>query len=92
MPTSSTTAPTAALTTLACYRSLDGGRMFTSTGGIPDPPGRAVPMQTGPSTHRDSGPPSGETSRIRPRVDLAERMLPAKLRADQPAGYGTPNS
>ncbi len=28
-------------TTLACYRSLDGGRMFTSTGGIPDPPGRA---------------------------------------------------
>jgi hypothetical protein len=28
-------------TTLACYKSLDGGRTFHPTGGIPDPPGKA---------------------------------------------------
>jgi hypothetical protein len=28
-------------TTLACYRSLDGGRSFAPVRGVPDPPGRA---------------------------------------------------
>ena len=28
-------------TTLACYRSLDGGRSFSPIAGLPDPPGRA---------------------------------------------------
>jgi hypothetical protein len=28
-------------TTLACYRSLNGGRTFGATAGIPDPPGKA---------------------------------------------------
>ena len=28
-------------TTLACYKSLDGGRAFHATGGTPDPPGKA---------------------------------------------------